>query len=261
MSEFWRSDMLPQLESRRSCQEVTCYRPHTHDRFSIGLIDSGKALLTGVLDEAVQLAAGDVIVIPSGHVHACNPDGGRWQYQMIHADEAWIAFLVAGEAPSLLSEIGIFRGAAVYDRFSELNGWLFAGLEVGSVESELGDVLRECARLEPARRLAPANDPLLAAQLAPVLEQLQETAPGPVLDELAELAGMSKHQLIRATKRATGLSPVAWRQNQRIVKARGMLREGRPLAETAAVLGFTDQSHFHRVFRAHVAATPGAYRG
>ncbi len=261
MTEFWRSEMLPQLESRRSCQEVTCYRPHTHDRFSIGLIDSGTALLTGVADDAVPLEAGDVILIPAGHVHACNPDHGRWRYQMIHADEVWIASLLAGEGAPLSSAISIFRDSAVYDRLSELNGSLFAGHEVGRVGSELGDVLLECARLEPVRRLAPVNDPLLAAQLAPVLEQLQETAPVPVLDELAALAGMSKYELIRATKRATGLSPVAWRQNQRIVTARGMLREGRSLAETAAVLGFTDQSHFHRIFRAHVAATPGAYRG
>lgn len=261
MSEFWRSDLLPQLESRRSCQEATCYRPHTHERFSIGLIDSGTALLTGVPGEAVQLDAGDVILIPAGHVHACNPDRGRWRYQMIHADEIWIASLLAGESPALLNEISVFRGGAVHDRFSELNSRLFAGLEVESVESTLGDLLRECERLEPVRRLAPVNDPLLAARLAPVLEQLQETAADPVLDELARLAGMSTYQLIRATKRATGLSPVAWRQNQRIVTARGMLREGRSLAETAAVLGFTDQSHFHRIFRAHVAATPGAYRG
>lgn len=261
MSEFWRSALLPQLEARRSCQEATCYRPHTHDRTSIGLIDSGTALLTGVSDEEVQLHAGDVIIIPAGHVHACNPDRGRWQYQMLHADETWIASLLAGEVAQLLSGISIFRDSSVYDRFSELNDWLFAGAAGDGTESKLGSVLRECSRREPVRRLAPVNDPLLAARLAPVLDHLQEVAPGPVLDELAELAGMNRYELIRATKRATGFSPIAWKQNQRILEARRMLREGRSLADTAAVLGFTDQSHFHRVFRAHVAATPGEYRG
>ncbi|HWV76460.1 MAG TPA: helix-turn-helix domain-containing protein [Isoptericola sp.] len=50
------------------------------------------------------------------------------------------------------------------------------------------------------------------------------------------------------------------RHNDRVTAARAMLRAGRPLAETAYELGFADQSHFHRVFRAHVAATPGVYR-
>ncbi|GAA4388106.1 MULTISPECIES: helix-turn-helix domain-containing protein [Brevibacterium] len=40
-----------------------------------------------------------------------------------------------------------------------------------------------------------------------------------------------------------------------------MLRAGTSVVETAIALGFVDQSHFHRVFRAHVAALPGAYRG
>ena len=261
MTEFWRSERLPHLESRRSCQELTCYRPHTHDRFSIGLIDSGTALVTGVSDQAVQLLAGDIIVIPAGHVHACNPDQGRWQYQMIHADESWVAELLAGNAPQLLSEITIFRDSAVYQRLDQLNSRLFAGLESAQVEAQIAAALRECATLSPVLRLTLVTDRVLAAQLAPVLEQLEEHTSESTLDELATLAGMDKYQLIRATKRATGMTPIAWRQNQRIIAARGLLRDGRSLSETAAVLGFTDQSHFHRVFRAYVAATPGAYRG
>ena len=80
------------------------------------------------------------------------------------------------------------------------------------------------------------------------------------LAELGALVGMSTHQLVRAMKRATGLAPLAWRQNARIVHARHLLRDGVPIADAAHELGFTDQSHFHRVFQAHVAAPPGAYR-
>jgi hypothetical protein len=90
MPEFWHSALMPQLESRRSCQEVACYRPHTHDRLSIGLIDSGTTTFTGAASGPVPLAAGDVILIPAGHVHACNPENGRWQYQMIQADQDWV---------------------------------------------------------------------------------------------------------------------------------------------------------------------------
>ncbi|WP_176518330.1 AraC family transcriptional regulator, partial [Pseudomonas faucium] len=32
------------------------------------------------------------------------------------------------------------------------------------------------------------------------------------------------------------------------------------LAEVAYRLGFADQSHFQRVFKAHVGVTPGQYR-
>lgn len=71
---------------------------------------------------------------------------------------------------------------------------------------------------------------------------------------------MDRFQLIREMKRATGLSPLAWRQNTRVLEARRRLRAGERIADTAHSLGFVDQSHFHRVFQAHVAASPGAYR-
>jgi AraC-like DNA-binding protein len=261
MGEFWRNDRLPHLESRRSCQVATCYRPHTHDRFSVGLIDSGSARLSGISDEAVVLESGDVIVIPAGHVHACNPDQGRWQYQMIHAEERWIAALAGSGASQLMHGISVYRDPSVYDRFDALNARLFSNRELWRVEGDLADALRECSHRTPVRRWEPDNDPLLAVRLSAVLEHLLGSSHGGVLDEAAQLAGMSRYELIRITRRATGLTPIAWRQDQRIIAARRMLREGSGLAETAAVLGFTDQSHFHRVFRAHVAATPGAYRG
>lgn len=93
MAEFWRSTALPHLEARRSCQENTCYRPHTHDSFSIGVIDAGTSVLTGPLDGTIRLEPGDVVVIPAGQVHACNPDAGRWLYQMVHMDQNWAVSL------------------------------------------------------------------------------------------------------------------------------------------------------------------------
>lgn len=258
--EFWHNAFMPQLESRRSCQEVACYRPHTHDRFSIGLIDSGTTTFTGPADEPFRLAPGDVILIPAGHVHACNPERGRWQYQMIQADQEWITTLLPDAWGSSLIGITVFRHRGLHRRFSAVNDLLFADTGIERVQAELRRVLHECATLDPHRRVAPATDAALVARLRPVLERLHHDESNPFLDELGELVGMGKYQLIRAMKRATGFSPVAWRHNDRVVAARAMLRDGRSLAETAHALGFTDQSHFHRVFRAYVAASPGAYR-
>ena len=51
-------------------------------------------MLSGALDGAVRLVPGDVVVIPTGHVHCCNPDGGRWLYQMTHMSQPWAASLI-----------------------------------------------------------------------------------------------------------------------------------------------------------------------
>ncbi|MFC3480914.1 AraC family ligand binding domain-containing protein [Kocuria carniphila] len=69
--EFCRSTALPHLEGRRSCQENTCYRPHSHDVLSIGVIDAGSSVLTTPASDPVNLETGNVIVIPANQVHAC----------------------------------------------------------------------------------------------------------------------------------------------------------------------------------------------
>lgn len=264
MTEFRHSMVIRRLESRRSCQDVACYRPHTHERFSIGVIDSGSTVFTGAAGSSARLEAGDVVLIPAGNVHACNPDRGRWRYQMIQADQGWIAGLLAEGADSrLLEGITVFRQRSVHRRFSRLNDLLFddADVDADRIETEFRHALHDCARRDPDWRMAPAVGNELPSSLRPVLQRLRDDETNPRLDELAELAGMDRFQLIRAMKRATGMAPLAWRQNRRIIAAREMLREGRSQSETAHVLGFADQSHFHRVFRAHVAASPGAYRG
>ena len=80
------------------------------------------------------------------------------------------------------------------------------------------------------------------------------------LERLARQAGLGRYQLIRAFRAATGLTPHAYLLNARINQGRRLLRDGLALAEVAYQLGFADQSHFQRVFKAHVGLTPGQYR-
>ncbi|MCJ9713116.1 AraC family transcriptional regulator, partial [Bordetella hinzii] len=110
----------------------------------------------------------------------------------------------------------------------------------------------------PAQILSHPRTPRGLSGLIAVLRE-QAAAP-PALGELARQAGMSRYQLIRTFRKLTGLPPHAWILDQRIIQAREHLRAGRPLAEVALELGFADQSHFQRVFKAHTATTPGHYR-
>lgn len=264
--EFHRSTAIPSLELRRSCRENTCYRPHTHDVLSLGLIDEGSSVLTGALTGPVSLAPGDVVVIPPGHVHSCNPDAGRWQYQMTHMDAVWADKL----APAISGATGVrvLRSPAVYGQLTNVNDAIAADRPAAELEHGcrrlavmIGCAGREESMAVPTMPAPTDGRQAMAERLQPVLHRLRYDDTTPGLDTLAEMVGLSRYQLIRAVKQVTGLSPVAWRQNARILEARRMLRSGAAIADTASTLGFTDQSHFHRVFRAYVAATPGTYRG
>ncbi len=81
------------------------------------------------------------------------------------------------------------------------------------------------------------------------------------LDDLARHLGLSRHRTAHVVRSACGRSFIALLTDARLRSACAMLAHtAAPIAEIAARAGFGDPDHFHRVFRARVGATPGAYR-
>jgi AraC-like DNA-binding protein len=81
------------------------------------------------------------------------------------------------------------------------------------------------------------------------------------LRDLAEITRLSQSQFGRAFKASTGLAPHQWQMNLRINRAQQHLLDGElSLAQIALVTGFSEQSHFTRVFRSIVGVSPGFWR-
>ncbi len=80
------------------------------------------------------------------------------------------------------------------------------------------------------------------------------------LERLAEIAGLSRFQLLRAFRRETGMTPHTYLIDRRVRAARRLLARGESVADAALACGFSDQSHLTRIFKAHAGLTPGRYR-
>ena len=76
---------------------------------------------------------------------------------------------------------------------------------------------------------------------------------------MAAAGNLSRFHLVRAFAREFGLPPRAYQLHARIAHARKLLTSGRDVADVAVLLGFADQSHFMRHFRAMLGITPRAY--
>jgi AraC family transcriptional regulator len=81
------------------------------------------------------------------------------------------------------------------------------------------------------------------------------------LTELARECGLSTGHFSRAFKDTMGIPPHQWLLRRRIENAMRLLRNQQlPLPEVALACGFSDQSHFTRVFTKLCGTSPGAWR-
>jgi AraC-like DNA-binding protein len=70
---------------------------------------------------------------------------------------------------------------------------------------------------------------------------------------------LSKFYLLRAFRRAHGITPHAYQMQLRLAHAWRFIVEGRPLSRATYDAGFADQSHLTRRFSAMFGLTPARY--
>ncbi|MEO1593389.1 MAG: AraC family transcriptional regulator [Cyanobacteria bacterium J06632_22] len=81
------------------------------------------------------------------------------------------------------------------------------------------------------------------------------------LADLAQLVGMSQFHFGRLFKQSLGLSPYQYLLQQRVERAKQLLKQtDNPVAEIALECGFNSHSHLGRKFRQLTGITPKAYR-
>jgi len=79
------------------------------------------------------------------------------------------------------------------------------------------------------------------------------------LAELAGAAGTDRFALLRAFSRELGMTPHAYQIHLRVARACRLIAGGRPLADVAIAVGYSEQSALHRPFARLVGVTPGVY--
>jgi AraC-like DNA-binding protein len=81
------------------------------------------------------------------------------------------------------------------------------------------------------------------------------------LGDLCERSGLGQRTLQRMFLQYAGVSPTWVIRRYRLLEAAETVREGKPVswAEIAAALGYADQAHLTRDFRAAIGQTPAAY--
>ncbi|OOT60813.1 AraC family transcriptional regulator [Acinetobacter baumannii] len=265
--EFWQDRRMPYVETRRSCFGRTCYKSHSHPTFSIGAIDEGNSVFQSSFGTAQKITAGTLVIVPAYVEHSCNPMPNQaWSYQKLHLDLAWLNQLYSEfQEQGLDLHIPqhkplIIKDESLYEAFTEMNETLF---DAQKLIFEKEQALLHCLihLLLPHFILEEIQKPqYLYKDFLNLIDVISSSEGFISLEELAQRVGLSRYAIIRLFKANVGLTPHAFQINLKINQAREQLKQGVPLAELAVNLGFSDQSHFHKAFKAHTGVTPRQFQ-
>jgi AraC-like DNA-binding protein len=236
---------------------------HSHQTYAVGMVHYGANRFS--CRGTTHIApAGTLCTVTVGETHTCQVSDGM-AYRCLYPDIALlneVADDLAGRpADTILALPPVIDDPDLFG----LVGSLFAAQEAAAPRLTRQSLLlrlvarvvtRHAAERPPVRPLSPD-----LRRLARVRDYLAANLTSNIsLEDLAMVADLRRFRLLRSFAKVYGLPPHAYLTQLRIWAAKAMILDGTPLAETAAAVGFADQSHLSRHFRKIVGVTPGRYR-
>lgn len=257
---YWFSPHLPQVECRSTWHSRQGYKTHAHSQLSLGLVIDGSTVCHYRGTDHL-LCAGDIVLVDPHAPHSCTPLPGQTRsYHMLYLDAAWCQRLLAqqcGQAVVALHcrPVRVQNPTLFRDCLRLLDTLYHQDISAASVQlTAIMSVLlpRYCSPHQPV-----TEQPTTCYIRQRLLSNLQTS---PSLTTLAQELHLRRETLVRHFREDTGITPMAFLNNARIEYAKTLIKQGVPLADAGYQSGFSDQSHFHKIFVLHTAATPGQYQ-
>jgi AraC-like DNA-binding protein len=224
------------------------FPPHFHEGFAITVLEQGCERVGWQGREAVQYARTVSIINPDS-VHSNRFfDDDAWHYRSCYLNPDAMHHLLGGVAawfPNQILEDGRFAAALL--RFHH------SGCEARLLD--LVPFFRQYHMKKPdAETPAP---PFLEAATDYLRRHLGEKI---ALEDVARHCGTDKFKLLRAFKKAQGITPISYLILCRVEYAKRLVRSDLPLTRVALESGFYDQSHFIHCFKKYVGVSPDTYK-
>ena len=244
---------------RASCYEHS-YPPHFHDEFARG------AQRTRICRQKGIAAAGTVMVIMPGEVHtgeAVQRDEG-WDYCAFYPSQSLIndvaETVLKGRGDVNFGTEGMRHDPRIARRMLHAAQVLNASDDPLEKACVMYQILNILIGNYGERTVKSARQDVMRADIRKAIEFLHSSyAQTLTVKEIATVAGLSEFYFMRTFQAMTGLSVHQYLTQIRLVRAKGLLSRGVSATQVASDVGFFDQSHLIKHFRAHFGTTPGLF--
>lgn len=262
MESFFKDPKIPYAELRYTRDSNRVFKPHLHERLSIGAVDHGQVIFH-LANESQILKPGSLALINPDTMHSCNaaPQEAR-SYYMLYLDVDYCLLLQQSlwQAESFQPlNITLLEDQTLYREYITAMIYLLDP-HIDTLEKE-----QILAELTGRILLHTCSQTVHRDSVSPHLENFKtllgsDLAQDVTLEQLAGQLGANPFTLLRQFRAAYDVTPHAYRMNCRIEKARILLQQGTDIVDTALECGFFDQSHFHKTFKAATTVTPKEYQ-
>ncbi len=239
------------------------YPRHSHDYYVISLIARGRQSFTHK-GTKYRTPPGGLILINPGVVHtgeAADIQGFelRALYPSLPLMETAAYELTGHHVLPFFKEVLIDHPRAT-NHISSLHQAILEG--VGMLESE-SRLLWVMAQLIKRYADTTSREGHLGKEKHAIRQARQyideHFAENVSLRALAEHVALSPYYLLRAFRAEVGMPPYVYLESVRIRHTQRLIKAGLSLAEVAAEVGFSSQSHMTRQFKKIIGVTPGKY--
>lgn len=236
--------------------------PHYHEDAEILKVACGRVVI-GAGKESINCQNGDIVVFYPNTMHQVCAE----------SDDAEIISLsyktdITNFAGRFLPKVGGFqlfeKAHSEYDKmasiFSEVVG-LFAR-KTDTFGLEMTASLMRFSAVFIRDGIMTAELQAGQSRLYPAFEFIEQNLGSVIkISDFETLLNLSKEHIIRLFKSETGKTPTEFILDFKIKRAVEMLKEGRAsITEISENLGFSNPSHFSKVFKVRVNMTPREYK-
>jgi len=254
--ENWFVEAPGDIQRIEACLSGVAYAPHRHDTYTIGITLSGIQSFTYRGAGRASYPGQIVILHPDERHDGRAGDDEAFRYRAAYISPADIQEALNGQVLPFVEggvsiDAGLHRAAAaLLDDFKRP----LSSLEYQDILYDLALALQAAAGCAVAIKQSNRESEAVARQYIEARHSR-----GFSLEDLERATGHCRWQLSRDFRASFGTSPYRYLTLRRLDLARRMMRDGGAIAEIALDCGFSDQSHFGRVFKQAFGLTPKAW--
>jgi AraC-like DNA-binding protein len=255
-SQNWLVRAPGDFERIEACFSGVAFAPHRHNAYAIGITLQGVQRFDyrGSTRDSLP---GQVVVLHPDELHDGRAGNhAAFRYRTMYVSPALIQDVLGGKG------LPFIKGGISSDPHLRLHvSSLLTDFGRALNELELQDALYDLTfcLLSLSGGTRPISSVNRAAAMSARDYIEERIGHGFSLDDLERVTRHSRWQLSRDFRAMFGTSPYRYLVARRLDRARGMMLAGYATAEVAAVCGFSDQSHFGRLFKKSYGLTPNAW--